>query len=154
MNWDAVAAIGEIVGAGAVLITLVYLAIQIKHLKKQTESTTLDHIIDALNDFAGRIAESDSLASIINRGRASYDSLDDDEKIRFEMIHMFLLNNLESWYLQQKNLEEVMGEHTFENIESNIRYFCEYPGFREFWEGARPVYPNLSVLMDKILGNA
>jgi hypothetical protein len=30
MNWDAIGAIGEIVGALAVLITLIYLAMQIK----------------------------------------------------------------------------------------------------------------------------
>ena len=39
MNWDAVGAIGEIVGALAVVITLVYLAIQVRqntrHLQAQ-----------------------------------------------------------------------------------------------------------------------
>ena len=30
MNWEALSAIGEIVGAGAVLITLIYLAVQMR----------------------------------------------------------------------------------------------------------------------------
>jgi hypothetical protein len=31
MNWDAIGAIGELVGASAVVVTLVYLAVQVKH---------------------------------------------------------------------------------------------------------------------------
>ena len=31
MNWDALGAIGEIAGAAAVLVTLFYLALQVKH---------------------------------------------------------------------------------------------------------------------------
>ena len=154
MNWEAIGAVGEILGALAVLTTLIYLSIQIKHLKKQTDTSAFEHIIDALNDFAGRIAESDSLASIINQGRESFDSLTDDERLRFELIHMLLLNNLESWYLQQKQLESFMGDHSFENIKGNIIYFCDYPGFREFWESARPVFPNLAAIMDQTLGEA
>jgi len=33
VNWDAIGAIGEIVGAVAVLITLLYLAIQVRHFR-------------------------------------------------------------------------------------------------------------------------
>jgi hypothetical protein len=154
MNWDAVGAIAEILGAVAVLTTLVYLAIQIRHLKKQNESDALDHVIDALNDFAGRIAESESLASIIQRGRVSYESLDEDERIRFDSIHMFLLNVLESWYLQEQELQSVMGGKGIENITNNITYFCDSPGFRDFWKHAKLVYPHIGLLVDSTLGDA
>jgi hypothetical protein len=33
MNWDAIGAVGELIGAIAVLITLVYLAVQIKAMR-------------------------------------------------------------------------------------------------------------------------
>lgn len=154
MNWDAIGATAEMLGAIAVLATLIYLAIQISHLKRQNESDALDHVIDALNDFAGRIAESESLASIIHRGRASYHSLNDEEKIRFESIHMLLLNVLESWCLQEQQLYGVMGAKGSENITQNITYFCDYPGFREFWKQAKSVYPHLGSLVDSTLGEA
>ncbi len=40
MNWDAIGAIGEIVGATAVVITLVYLALQTRHSAAATQSST------------------------------------------------------------------------------------------------------------------
>ena len=37
LNWDVVAAIGEIVGSGVVLISLIYIAIQVRDTKTATE---------------------------------------------------------------------------------------------------------------------
>ncbi len=38
MNWDALGAIGEVLGAGAVIVTLAYLAIQVRHGKSMLEA--------------------------------------------------------------------------------------------------------------------
>ena len=39
MNWDAVGAIGEVAGAFAVVITLVYLAIQVRHARSDLKQS-------------------------------------------------------------------------------------------------------------------
>ena len=38
MNWDAIGAIGEVVGAVGVIITLIYLAAQIRQNSKTTQA--------------------------------------------------------------------------------------------------------------------
>lgn len=148
MNWEAIGAVAEMLGAAAVLITLIYLAVQIRHVREQNQSNALDHIIEALNDFAGRIAETGSLASIITRGRASYASLGEDERLRFDTIHYCYLNNLESWYVQIDQIYGMSRAQSIENIRTNIETFCDYPGFREFWASARSLYPHLAELVD------
>ena len=42
MNWDAVEAIGEIVGALAVFLTLIYLALQIRQNTKAVQASAAD----------------------------------------------------------------------------------------------------------------
>jgi hypothetical protein len=153
MNWEAIGAIGEILGAGAVIVTLVYLAVQIRHVREQNQSNALDHIIESLNDFAGRIAESDSLASIVSRGRASYGALSEGEKLRFDMIHYYFLNNLESWYLQGHQIFGSTREQNIGNIRSNIAAFCDNPGFREFWQSGKALYPHLAKVVDEYFAN-
>lgn len=37
MNWEAISAIGEIVGATAVVVTLIYLAVQVRQGTKATQ---------------------------------------------------------------------------------------------------------------------
>jgi hypothetical protein len=152
MNWEAVGAIGESLGAFAVLITLIYLAIQIRYVRGQVESNTLEHIVSSLNDFAGRIAESDDLADIVIRGNRSYSSLTDAEKYRYDQCFMFLLNNLESWYLQigQLNLYAT-SEQSVENIRQLIFYYCNNDGFKEYWGKVREIYPHIGDFIGETL---
>ena len=50
MNWDAIGAVGELVGAIAVVITLVYLAIQIRQNTKTVRASTYQSVAEALAD--------------------------------------------------------------------------------------------------------
>lgn len=53
MNWDAIGAIGELVGGVAVIATLIYLAIQVKHSKallERNESIALSQMYQARAD--------------------------------------------------------------------------------------------------------
>ena len=42
MNWEAIGAVGETVGALAVLVTLVYLAVQIRQNTKAVQAAAVD----------------------------------------------------------------------------------------------------------------
>lgn len=42
MNWDAIGAIGELVGALAVVLTLAYLAMEVRRNRLSTESSSVE----------------------------------------------------------------------------------------------------------------
>ena len=50
MDWEAIGAIGEIIGAIAVLLTIVYLADQIKQNTKAVKAATQQAISDATTE--------------------------------------------------------------------------------------------------------
>ena len=50
MNWGAIGAVGEIIGALAVFLTLVYLAIQIRQNTKSVQASAVDASISKVND--------------------------------------------------------------------------------------------------------
>ena len=52
MNWDAIGAIGEIVGAGAVVISLVYLAVQIRFSARSARSEAVRTAIKEHQGYA------------------------------------------------------------------------------------------------------
>ena len=45
MNWDAIGAIAELLGAVGVIASLVYLATQIRHSREQTERNTRESFV-------------------------------------------------------------------------------------------------------------
>ena len=56
MNWEAVSAIGEIVGAMAVLLTLIYLAVQVKQTRKLQQAEAIRVARSERRDFLRRYA--------------------------------------------------------------------------------------------------
>ena len=62
MNWEAIGAVGEILGAIAVLVTLIYLATQIKQHTLATRAVTNSAYAEAAREFNMAIANSPELA--------------------------------------------------------------------------------------------
>ncbi len=65
MNWAAVSAIAELIAAVAILITLVYLALQIRQAKEQITLAGQRHRADAARDVLSSVSDSPYLAPIL-----------------------------------------------------------------------------------------
>ena len=61
MNWEAIGAIGELVGAAAVIITLIYLASQVRYAKNATLDQNRLTRSSAIRDIILATANNDSL---------------------------------------------------------------------------------------------
>ncbi|MFC1662359.1 hypothetical protein ACFL3S_13055 [Gemmatimonadota bacterium] len=82
MNWEAVGAIGEVIGAAGVILTLVYLAHQIRQNTRAIRAQTHQAITAANLGMAMSMAESEGLAEVLVRGLADFDSLDPADRLR------------------------------------------------------------------------
>ena len=153
MDWNVASAIGELVGSIAVVISLVYVARQIRHSNKQSEIDSLRHTWDGLNQICDRMSQSKETAAIINRGRRSIGSLDDDERLIFEHIHLRLLNTLESWYLQvmQTSKPGPYRDGQIANLESIVEGYFGHPGTRDLWTELHPYFESIAELVDRKL---
>ena len=137
MNWDAIGAIGETIGAIAVIATLIYLASQIRQLKQQNAQATLQHIADSMNQFMDMLA-SETNASLVVQGKESYKNLSEVDKLRFFAIYARFINTIGTGTLQiSKTFSSSERDETIENLKENIRFFCDNPGFRELWSELR-----------------
>ena len=86
MNWDALGAIGEIIGALAVFLTLGYLAVQIRQNTTAVRASALDSSVNAVNAVRVAMFESAEVAAIYGKGLENPEELDDDEKARFRLL--------------------------------------------------------------------
>ena len=85
MNWDAIGAIREIIGAGAVVASLVYLAIQIRTQNREARLSAMHDISvgfrDAIIPFS-----SEDMATILVKANIDYESLTDIEAQRIIVL--------------------------------------------------------------------
>jgi hypothetical protein len=67
MNWDAIGAIAELLGAIGVIASLIYLATQIRQSAKTTRSSVRQSIATRAGDWMLAIAQHDELFSIVRK---------------------------------------------------------------------------------------
>ena len=65
MNWTAISAVADVCAALAVLVTLIYLAIQLRQAKEQIELSSQRHRADAAREVLASISDSPYLAPIL-----------------------------------------------------------------------------------------
>jgi len=96
MNWDALGAIGEVVSAVAVVITLIYLAIQLRHNTNAVRTNTWQSIQDAEQRFDEFLSGDRFLAEVWLKGQADLESLDELERFQFYLICKQLLDQFQT----------------------------------------------------------
>ena len=102
MNWDAISAIGTLVGGIAVIVSLIYLAIQTKQNTKAMKSASFHEVRVSFSDIPMVLAQNPELVSILARVNSDPDSLSREEIIRYEMIFLTIIRRAESAYFQSK----------------------------------------------------
>lgn len=135
MTIQDLGSLGELVAALATIVTLAYLALQIRGANQATLLSTVQHSYDSLNGFCDTILQSSELASIVLRGRKAYTDLDEIERIRFGHLHLRILNTIESWHFQV--LEAASGgyqDDKLADIAASLRVYFDHPGVGQWWE--------------------
>lgn len=135
MNWDAVGAIGEIVGAVAVLITFIYLSVQIRQNTKAVRSTALDSSVTALSTIRDRILSDKEIAELYMLGCEDPDSLDKADLSRFRMLLTNILYAMMNLYENSKDTG--ISEAFWANLKPNIYRVFATKGGRWFWSEYR-----------------
>ena len=124
--------IGEIVGAGAVIITLLYLATQIRQNSSQIRSEGHVRITDSYNDIIKQLLADDALFKTIVRGCQNWESLSAFEQSRFHLyFHQHLMHLRMAYQLHNKS---AMDDDVYRSVEDlNINVLAN-PGARVWWK--------------------
>jgi len=86
VNWDALGAIGEIVGAFAVVVTLIYLAVQTRQSTEAVRHAFARGVMEDANAWRFRIVENADVSELFRQGLRDPESLDANDKYRFRML--------------------------------------------------------------------
>ncbi len=85
MNWEAIGAVGEIIGAGVVVITLIYLSIQLRQNTAATQSSRLENQFRSINAWYGQMNDPDSARTWL-AGLQDYRALSNVDRVRFHSM--------------------------------------------------------------------
>jgi len=131
MNWDAVGAIAELVGAAGVVASLVYLTSQIRNNSRSVEAATSHSIARARNEINMTLATHPELSDLLLRGKDDYSALQPEERQRYNAYMHGMLNTFEDSYVQYSK-----GFASRESWEESIAFLSRVlaqPGMDRWW---------------------
>jgi hypothetical protein len=133
MNWDALGAIGEIVGAAGVIVSLLYLASQVRNNSRQLRHASAQAVLDKLNGLIGQLAFTAGAGDVWTRGLSGLDALNDDEElVRFSSML------LQAFWTYEEVLHYrragVIEDWAWTHARAPVEHFMRTPGFQEWWQ--------------------
>jgi hypothetical protein len=131
MNWDAIGALGELLGSITVLITLIYLAIQTRSINKQSKAEARYAFVDAVGEINMVIGQSQANASVFRRGLEEIENLNSDEKMQF-LMYVGQYSNLWS-VMHQLNDDDMLPQTQWKIVCTDIVSVLGSDGGRWFW---------------------
>lgn len=137
MNWNALGAIGQLVGAAAVVATLLYVSRQVREQTRALNTTVRDSVFHQLQQWNYQIVADRQLADLFQRGAASADWSEIDHVDQARLIHVFysFFKVFENIYLHAAD-----GSTSPEVWKGNCQVFFAYaaqPGCRRYWNQRR-----------------
>ncbi len=109
MNWDAIGAIAELLGAIGVIASLVYLATQIRHSREQMSQNTralrasaYQGVLDQRDALMLPLVQSGEIADLAMRGLTGRESLSEVDWVRFNVWFVTVMSNLENIHYQHR----------------------------------------------------
>ncbi len=100
MNWDAVGALGQVVGALAVVITLVYLASQVRENARGVRRGATAEAIAAYRQWNQQIIADPLMNHILIKGLRGIETLSEDELTRVWGMAINLFKTAENLHFQ------------------------------------------------------
>jgi hypothetical protein len=139
-DWGA---IGELVGAIAVVASLIYLAIQVRQNTRQIalslESSRLaafEQNVEAGNRARELLIADPSVTELFLKGLRAYRSLPRTDRFRCNMLFRNLLSAIQGGYIRQCTLGG--DPEQFEGTSKLLDSLLENPGIRQWLEDVEP----------------
>ena len=138
MNWDAIGAAGEVLGALAVIISIIYLSRQIHQNSESTKSAAVQAVLENLNRSLNVGAYSKETAKVIVEGQTHFENLEDAEKYQFALWMISYFRSME--LAHEHYLKKEISESTWEGIEFQIASLLQAESVRRVWKARKGVY--------------
>ena len=163
MNWEAIGAVANLAGAMGVVISLVYLAMQIRDNTRSSRSATRQAIVDSIVAVNLTFPQNEQFT------RALRNHVDGKDVSAHEMLQLtaFCYAYLRTWenvYFQYSS--GLLSDEDWHGFRQNVKALLQLRVFHDFWQRESAVFsrafqsevrrllqeiPTSPVLMDAVL---
>jgi hypothetical protein len=139
MNWEALGALGEIAGAMAVIVTLIYLSVQIRQNTKASRIAAVQAASENSSRFSELIAADPVLGEVFWRGLVDPGGLDPGQERQFlSVLNVFIRREAVSYYLHK---EGIMPDELWAGRVASLKGTVNQPGMQLYLRAVGDTLP-------------
>ena len=158
MDWDAIGAIAELLGAVGVIASLVYLGTQIRHSRDQMSQNTRALRATAHHQFTQSFHEAvmealtiPDMRRVARLGMADFDQLNEEDEFQFNLWINGVMHRYDD-ALYQRSMG-MLDEDRWQLLLRDLQAFFRMPGIAQWWRTNQSnLSPEFVALVDEILG--
>ena len=161
MNWQAIGAIGEAIGALAVVVSLIYLAIQIRHNTGQLEQQNRHHELTALvaiescfSQFRSMLSQSIQVSTVWHQALEDLEQLSPEERTQIDYLFREFFWSWANFWIKVTRGDFREHDVLFDETSFEIVNHVKRRGMQQWWcQGKnRDLYfPEFAKLIDRII---
>ena len=135
MDWNAISAVGQLIGAVGVVLSLIYLAIQVRQNTNALRLANSHNLSEAALHFATTLGSEPHRAHVFLRGLAG-DDLIESEVAQFTYLFHAWIRITENGHFQYIN--GTLDEELWAGWTETARSVFGSPGGRRMWPTVKP----------------
>ena len=135
-NLENIAYLGEIVGAVAVVISLIYLAIQVRQNTKAQRTENFSRALDRVAAMQASLSQDSDTAALFSKGVTDTANLAPNERIRFTWAMYELFGAFEFIYFAA--ISDEIPDEVWQRWSAGVAFWLGFPGVRTWWD-VRPI---------------
>src|SRR5215510_16273166 len=132
MNINTLSVLAQLVSAIGVILSLVYLGIQIRQNTRAVRNSTHHALTLTRLDYIALVTQNPDLSRILRIGMQDLIQLTEDERHRFHLLMYYLFSAGENFYYQHR--QGVLDTEQWERWGDTLRYYFTQPGIRAWFE--------------------
>lgn len=149
MNLSDLASLATVISSGAVLVSLIYLSLQVRQTERNQRALMNQGAITQIANTLNWLTEPGiaDLAARVEAGETQF-TASELQQLRGRMRVMLLA--AQDSYVQHK--AKLVDELTWQNASAVVRYVVGQPGYRALWKSTRATYaPEWIAYVDKLI---
>jgi len=142
--------LSEIIGVIAVVISLIYVGLQVKQNTHVVRLNTVHNIAEGQRECNALMAANGDLCEVIFKGMQDAESVSGAEKMRFYILAHVIFRPLEDAYFQYQ--EGALEEKQWQALSRQFINFIKLPGLLTYWEERKFMYSDdFQQFMDNVV---
>jgi hypothetical protein len=149
MNWEAIGAVGEVLGAVGVIVTLGYLAVQIRQTNVNTRAQARQTLIDTWSVASWELARDPELIRVFAEAMGHWPDVSDQDKTAFNLAITRFVSNIQNGLLLRD--AGLLDDAVLDQVAYYMLTVVRSPAGSRWWNDYALAWPEVRAYLDQRL---